>query len=229
MKFCDMPYERIDVKAATEALDAAAERLSAAKTLGEAEEAFSEREKIISHVQTMSTIAYIRHTVNTLDEFYEKENDFNDENAPLIEQSEQKFTEAMLGSPLRAQLEEKYGKLMFVNAELSRKCFSPEIIPDLQEENKLSSEYQKLIASAQIDFNGEKLSLSQLGAYKENAERDAQSALRRHARHAEHGTHGKADNRHTAEEKQQPSRHPILIIRFHSYPPLPSILYFRLK
>ena len=68
-----MPYERIDVKAATEALDAAAERLSAAKTIEEAEEAFSEREKIISHVQTMSTIAYIRHTVNTLDEFYEKE------------------------------------------------------------------------------------------------------------------------------------------------------------
>ena len=41
-----MPYERIDVKAATEALDAAAERLSAAKTIEEAEEAFSEREKI---------------------------------------------------------------------------------------------------------------------------------------------------------------------------------------
>lgn len=131
----------------------------------------------------MSTIAYIRHTVNTLDGFYEKENDFNDENAPLIEQSEQKFTEAMLGSPLRAQLEEKYGKLMFVNAELSRKCFSPEIIPDLQEENKLSSEYQKLIASAQIGFNGEKLSLSQLGAYKENAKRD----VRRAAYEAESG------------------------------------------
>lgn len=183
MKFCDMPYERIDVKAATEALDAAAERLSAAKTIEEAEKAFAEREKIISHVQTMSTIAYIRHTVNTFDEFYEKENDFNDENAPLIEQSEQKFTEAMLGSPLRAQLEEKYGKLMFVNAELSRRCFSPEIIPDLQEENKLSSEYQKLIASAQIDFNGEKLSLSQLGAYKENAKRD----VRRAAYEAESG------------------------------------------
>ena len=54
MKFCDMPYERIDVKAATEALDAAAERLSAAKTLEEAEKAFAEREKIISHVQTMT-------------------------------------------------------------------------------------------------------------------------------------------------------------------------------
>ena len=60
MKFCDMPYERIDVKAATEALDAAAERLSAAKTLGEAEEAFSERENIVSHVQTMRTIASMR-------------------------------------------------------------------------------------------------------------------------------------------------------------------------
>ena len=42
--------------------------LSAAKTIEEAEKAFAEREKIISHVQTMSTIAYIRHTVNTLDE-----------------------------------------------------------------------------------------------------------------------------------------------------------------
>ena len=159
MKFCDMPYERIDVKAATAALDAAAEHLAGAKTLGEAEAAFEEREKII------------RHTVNTLDEFYEKENDFNDENAPLIEQSEQKFTEAMLSSPLRPQLEEKYGKLIFVNAELSRKCFSPEIISDLQEENRLSSEYQKLIASAQIEFGGKTLSLAQLGAYKENSER----------------------------------------------------------
>ena len=121
MKFCDMPYERIDVKAATAALDAAAEHLAGAKALGEAEAAFEEREKIITHVHTMNTIAYIRHTVNTLDEFYEKENDFNDENAPLIEQSEQKFTEAMLSSPLRPQLEEKYGKLIFVNAELSRK------------------------------------------------------------------------------------------------------------
>ena len=46
MKFCDMPYERIDVKAATAALDAAAEHLAGAKTLGEAEAAFEEREKI---------------------------------------------------------------------------------------------------------------------------------------------------------------------------------------
>ena len=59
MKFCDMPYERIDVKAATAALDAAAEHLAGAKTLGEAEAAFEEREKIITHVHTMSTIAYI--------------------------------------------------------------------------------------------------------------------------------------------------------------------------
>ena len=40
-----MPYERVDVKAATEALDAEAERLSAAKTIEEAEEAFSDVKK----------------------------------------------------------------------------------------------------------------------------------------------------------------------------------------
>lgn len=176
MNFSDMPYKRIDLKAVTEGIDAAAERLAAAKTLDEAVAAMNERERILSHAQTMSTIAYIRHTVNTLDGFYEAENDFNDESMPLIEESEQHFTDALLSSPLRPELEKRYGRLLFVNAELARKCFSPEIIPDLQEENRLSSEYQKLIASAQIDFNGEKLSIAQLGAYKESSDREVRRA-----------------------------------------------------
>ncbi len=176
VKFCDMPYERIDLKYVTEGLCRAAEKLAVAEKIADAAEAFKERETVIAHYQTMSTLAYIRHTVNTLDEFYEKENDFNDESAPIIEESEQKFTEALLSSKLRSELEERYGKLLFVNAELSRRCFSPEIIPDLQEENRLSSEYQKLIASAQLDFNGETLSLAQLGAYKENPDRAVRHA-----------------------------------------------------
>ena len=176
MKFSDMPYKRIDPKAVTEGIDAAAGKLAAAKTLDEAVAAMNERDRILSHAQTMSTIAYIRHTVNTLDGFYEAENDFNDESMPLIEESEQHFTDALLSSPLRPELEKRYGRLLFVNAELARKCFSPEIIPDLQEENRLSSEYQKLIASAQIDFNGEKLSIAQLGAYKESSDREVRRA-----------------------------------------------------
>lgn len=172
MKFCDMPYERIDIKKVTETIDSAAEKLKNAKTIDEAVKAFNMYEEIAAHTNSMATLAMIRHTIDTGDEFYDKESDFYDENSPIIEESDQKFTLAMLESPLRAELEKKYGSLLFKNAEMSNRCFKSEIIPDLQEENKLASEYEKLIACAQIDFMGEKRSLSQLGAFKQNSDRE---------------------------------------------------------
>ena len=42
----------------------------------------------------------------------------------------------------------------FLNNELSLKTFAPEIIPDLQLENQLVSAYTRLLASAQIPFEG---------------------------------------------------------------------------
>ena len=48
----------------------------------------------------------------------------------------------------------------FVNAEIERKTFSPAIIEDMQKENELVSEYDDLIASAQIPFEGGVYTLS---------------------------------------------------------------------
>ena len=45
----------------------------------------------------------------------------------------------------RKGVEEKHGSLMFKNLEMELKCFSPEVIPLLQKENKLVSDYQKLM------------------------------------------------------------------------------------
>lgn len=183
MKFSDMPYERIDVAKVTGEIDEAAAKLRAAQDISQAVAAIGEYQKILSHATSMETIAMIRNTIDTTDKFYDGENDFYDENSPVIGESNQAFTKAMLESPLRAELEERYGRLLFTNAELSNRCFKPEIIPDLQEENRLASEYQKLIASAQIDFLGETLSLSQLAPYKENPDRQ----IRREAYLAESG------------------------------------------
>ncbi|MBM6860961.1 hypothetical protein H9X78_10775, partial [Clostridium saudiense] len=56
----------------------------------------------------------------------------------------------MVASKFREELERKYGKQLFKLLELKLKAFSKDIIEDLQIENKLSSEYVKLIASAKI-------------------------------------------------------------------------------
>ena len=72
----------------------------------------------------------------------------------------------MLASPFRKEFAAEYGELMFVNAEIQLKAFSPEIIPEIQQENDLTQEYEKLLASAQIPFEGKTYTLSQLSPFK---------------------------------------------------------------
>ena len=75
-------------------------------------------------------------------------------------------------SKFRNELEEKWGKHLFNIAELKLKTFSPEIIEELQKENKLASAYQKLIASAKILFEGEERNLSQMRPFSQSKDRE---------------------------------------------------------
>ncbi|MBQ4240970.1 MAG: hypothetical protein II672_07655, partial [Oscillospiraceae bacterium] len=51
---------------------------------------------------------------------------------PELIEFQQKWTAALLASPFRPDFSREYGDLMFVNAEIELKTFSPEIIPELQ-------------------------------------------------------------------------------------------------
>ena len=55
---------------------------------------------------------------------------------------------------------------MFVNAEIALKTFSPDIIPELQQENELTTRYEKLLASAQIPFEDGVYTHSQITPFK---------------------------------------------------------------
>lgn len=120
---------------------------------------------------TMSTLSYIRHTVNTADPFYSAENDYYDENGPRFESLRVDFLKALTGSPHRTALEKTLGSLLFSNAQMALRAFDNRIIDDMAEENRLQSRYTKLIASAQIDFGGKKNNLSQLGYFMNSGDR----------------------------------------------------------
>lgn len=170
MKFNDMQYVHLDMQKLKEEIIETVEKFKSAKIFDEADKAFYEYGKICDRVETQSALAYIRHTVNTLDEFYDREQEFLDESLPVLSEYFQMMTKALLESPFRAEFTEKYGELMFINEEMELKTFSPEIVADLQEENKLTTEYEKLLASAQIDFRGEICTVSQLAPYKQSAD-----------------------------------------------------------
>ena len=175
MKFSEMPYERPDIEALKKFLDDAAARLAAAGTFEEADEVFLEVERGMSHAETMLTIANIRHDINTADEFYDKEVEFADQALPELQEYSQKWDLALLKSPFRADFERKYNRIMFLNTEISLRTFSPEIVPELQRENALTTEYSKLIASAQIPFEGQVYTVSQLTPLKQDPD-DARRA-----------------------------------------------------
>ena len=170
MKFSEMPYKRPDAQAVKAELADLTERFKNAKSYEEARAVFLEKEEIEKDPDTMATLAYIRHSIDTRDEFYDGEIEFWDEIGPELEEYEQAWIGAMLASPFRGEFEAEYGDLLFVNAELDRKTFSPEIITDLQKENELTTEYAKLLASAQIPFEGGVFTLSQLTPFKTDAD-----------------------------------------------------------
>ncbi|MBQ4116336.1 MAG: M3 family oligoendopeptidase [Clostridia bacterium] len=172
MKFSDMEYKRADAVQTGKTFEKLTEKIKNAKNEEEVFSALLEQEEISSHFATMANLAYVRHSINTEDEFYDKENDYYDENGPVLQEKSTEFMLALMASPYKSAVEKRYGSLMFKNLEMELKCFSPEIIPLLQKENKLVSDYQKLVASAQIDFRGEILNISQLGVYKEDSDRE---------------------------------------------------------
>ena len=171
MKFSQMKYERIDVNELGKTYDEITLDIKNAETENDVFSAIEKHEKESSHFSTMANLAYIRHSINTEDKFYDDENAYYDENGPVLQEKITVFMNTLLSSKYRKNVEEKYGSLLFKNLEMELKCFSPEIIPLLQKENKLVSDYQKLVASAQIDFKGEKLNISQLGIYKLDKDR----------------------------------------------------------
>lgn len=172
MKFSEMQYNRPDLDKIRSAAETAAEKIGSAGSAEEAANAYLEWDKAAGSYSTMNSLCYIRHTINTEDGFYDKENEFFDNAGPQFTEYCQKVSEVIAKSVYRPELEEKFGRVMFKNIDIDLKSFSPEIIPDMQEENKLSTEYDKLIASAQIDFDGKKLTLSQLFPYTQSENDD---------------------------------------------------------
>lgn len=167
MKFSEIEYKRADIQAMKASLGSLTEQLANAQSFEEAENAWLTLNRVEGEtLRTMRTVAQIRRDIDTRDAFYDGEMAFYNKEMPTIQPLKKKWTETLLSSPWRAQLEEKYGSVPFINGDMAAKSFTPEMVEDLQKESQLVTEYTKLIASAQIEFQGEILTLSQLSPYK---------------------------------------------------------------
>ncbi|MGL5426755.1 MAG: M3 family oligoendopeptidase, partial [Cetobacterium sp.] len=165
MKFNDFKYNRPDYDKIKLTLNELMSNLKASKNLKNSIEIINKINEVRNNISSMSSIANIRHTINTEDKFYDDENEYWDETSPLYEELDSNFYKALINLENKDELLKEYGEQFFKLVENSLKTFSSEIIEDLQEENKEVSKYVKLLASAKILFDGEERNLSGMTPY----------------------------------------------------------------
>ncbi|KPL61329.1 M3 family oligoendopeptidase [Rossellomorea vietnamensis] len=171
MKFEDYTYERPNLEEIKPAFEKVLQKFKEASDVSEQVEAIKEINDIRLTIDTMQNICYIRHSIDTNDAFYKEEQEYIDEMMPEVSGMVTEYYRELVNSPYRKELEDKWGKQLFSLAESEIKTFSPEIITLLQKENKLSSQYTKLMASAKIPFEGEERTLAQMGPFTQSVNR----------------------------------------------------------
>ncbi len=176
MKFKDMPYERVDFQKVEKEMRNLMEEFDRA---GSGEEQFAVHQKyyeLSDQVSTQMTIAHIRFDVDTTDAFYSEEHEYYNEKRPILRNLMLEYEKKLYDSPYREYLEEKIGRVAFKNMELARKSMDEKLIPFMQEENALTTEYNKLIAGAKIAFDGKELNLSLMRPYLVHPDRNVRDA-----------------------------------------------------
>lgn len=171
MKFLDFKYERPNYEEDKKVLTSLLDKLELCDNSKEFIKLFNDINVIRNRFSTMDTLCNVRHSINTIDEFYDKEVEFFNEIGPLYRVFDSRLYKIALDKPYREELLKDIPLTFFKLALCSIKSFDESIVPLLQEENKLITQYGKLKASCKINFDGEVLNLAEISARCENSDR----------------------------------------------------------
>ncbi|MFV0380083.1 MAG: M3 family oligoendopeptidase [Anaerorhabdus sp.] len=172
MKFEDFKYERPDFEDLSKKMNDILDKMEECSDPKKFIELFNSINKHRGDISTMNTLASIRHTIDTSDEFYDGEDQYWNKQGPLYEIIDQRLMRITVSKDFREELLKEIPETYFLLSEQRLKTFDEKIIPLLQEENQLSSDYAKLKASCKVEFDNEVLNLPLLSAKCEDVNRD---------------------------------------------------------
>lgn len=171
VKIKDMEYKRIlkeDVIASIEKCLSKVENATSAKDLLDARIEYNNDSEALG---TMVRLAHTRLNLNSRDEFYSGEMDYYNSALPEIQMYDIKFSKAFLSSPYLEDAKKELNPLIITMMELSLKTADERILAEMQEENKLTTEYGKFVSELTYDFRGEKVTLGILRKYMDDNDR----------------------------------------------------------
>ncbi|MFD6440404.1 M3 family oligoendopeptidase, partial [Peribacillus sp. NPDC060186] len=110
MKFNEYEYKRPEMDEIKSKFTKVLEKFRDAKDVDIQVKAMEEINEIRNYVGTMLNLVYIRHSIDTNDEFYKAENDYLDEFSPEMEELTSIFYTELVQSKFRREHELKWGK-----------------------------------------------------------------------------------------------------------------------
>lgn len=171
-KFKDIVYIRPDFEKLEKEIAAITERIQTAENADALLACIKAYDEACAEAQTMATVAHIRNTVDSRDDFYEAEMKYIDAAEPKLIPTEMAYQKAVLASPHRAALEEKIGKQLLRDMEMSLMLRSEKIMDDLVRESELRNAYSKLVASCKTTYMGKECNFYGLLKFMEDPDRE---------------------------------------------------------
>ena len=136
-KFKDIAYIRPDFEKLEKEIIAITEKVKKAASAEELLALIKECDAASAEAETMGTVAHIRNTVDSRDEFYDAEMKYINSAEPKLIPAEMAYQKAILASPYRKELEEKIGNQLFRDMEMAVMLRSEKIMDDLVRESDL--------------------------------------------------------------------------------------------
>lgn len=171
LTFEEYPLHVPSEKKVVKKLESLIQELEECGSANTAKVAIKHWNKFMNELATDMQIITVRYTIDTTNPVYKNAQEKLDEISPLISNYSSKYEKILVKAPYRKELEKLYGPYLFKMYENGLKAFDEKIIPELIEENKLTSKYDEIMGGAQILFRGETYNLSQLGKFCSSEDR----------------------------------------------------------
>ena len=172
LKFEDYKFTVPSEKAITKKLEPLIEELKKCGSIKTALPIIKKWNKAMIDIYTNMSVIYVKYSCDTTNVAYQRAQDKSDEVSPIISKFNNDYMKIVTKALYRKDLEKLYGPYLLKMYDYQLKSFDEKIIPELIEENKLSSQYDKIRGGAKIEFRGETYNLSQMGKFVSDKDRN---------------------------------------------------------
>jgi M3 family oligoendopeptidase len=171
INFADIQVAPPTIEQVTAEYESINQALDQASTTEAKKEALQQWEDLRRRLDTWSALTSLHFSQDTTNEEYKQAQTYADELQPKLTALAVAMKKRLLNSPDLAEFETILGEQAFSLWSADVTAFEPIIEADLVQESKLVNQYVQLLASAEIQFQGETLNLSGIRKYSQDSDR----------------------------------------------------------